>query len=227
LPKTTTFNEHLAPFAQQGTQEAHKTGASALCTGVSQVRTELDHAMRVPVGVKRRPPTPVLTRAPAWKGALLERTCSLQQRALVRSERVRSHLGKNLGSSAAELLRRERAHAKRTHKAEMGPPNSELRLLLPGNSWCRRRGKNASPTSKKATAYPLKTERMLGERIYLRGAICIFGTKMPRVFASNPGTVQANQGSTRSAKTVYTHPARTTTRTIPGKRLTEPSGWAV
>jgi len=149
LPKTTTFNEHLAPFAQQGTQEAHKTGASALCTGVSQVRTELDHAMRVPVGVKRRPPTPVLTRAPAWKGALLERTCSLQQRALVRSERVRSHLGKNLGSSAAELLRRERAHAKRTHKAETGTPTSELHLLLPGNSWCRRRGKNASPASKK------------------------------------------------------------------------------
>jgi hypothetical protein len=55
------------------------------------------------------------------------------------------------------------------------------------------------------TAYPLKTERMLGERIYLRGAICIFGTKMPRVFASNPGTVQANQGSTSSAKTVYVY----------------------
>jgi len=51
----------------------------------------------------------------------------------VRSERVRSHLDKNLGSPAAELLRRERAHAKRTHKAEAGPPTSELRLLLPGN----------------------------------------------------------------------------------------------
>jgi hypothetical protein len=67
----------------------------------------------------------------------------------MRSERVRSHLGKNLGSPATELLRRERAHAKRTHTAEMGPPTSELRLLLPGNSWCRRRGKKASSTSKK------------------------------------------------------------------------------
>merc|ERR1719324_1882169 len=130
--------------------------------------------MLVPVGVKRRPPTPVLTRAPAWKGALLERTCSLQQRALVRSERVRSHLGKNLGSSAAIL-----------------GAAGEARMP-------RRR-------AKKTTAYPLKTERMLGERIYLRGAICIFGTRLPSVFASNPGTVQANQGSTRSAKTVYVY----------------------
>ena len=67
----------------------------------------------------------------------------------MRSESVRSHLGKNLGSPATELLRRERAHAKRTHTAEMGPPASELRLLLPGNSWCRRRGKKASSMSKK------------------------------------------------------------------------------
>jgi len=75
------------------------------------------------VHAPRRPSTPVLARAPAWKGALLERTCSLQLRALVRSERVSSHLGKNLGSPAAELLRRERAHAKRTHTAEGGPPH--------------------------------------------------------------------------------------------------------
>jgi len=148
LPKTTTFNEHLAPFAQQGTQEAHKTGASALCTGVSQVRTELDHAMRVPVGVKRRPPTPVLTRAPAWKGALLERTCSLQQRALVRSERVRSHLGKNLGSPAAELLRRGRAHAKRTHKAEMGLPTSDYARCSPAILSVTGKAKSAWPASK-------------------------------------------------------------------------------
>jgi len=66
----------------------------------------------------------------------------------VRSERVRSHLDKNLGSPAAELRRRELAW-KRTHKAEMGPPTSDLRLLLPGNSWCHRRGKNASPMNKK------------------------------------------------------------------------------
>jgi len=89
----------------------------------------------------------------------------------VRSGRARSNLGKNLGSPAAELLRRERAHAKRTHKAEAGPPTSELRLLLPGNSGHHRQDKNA--LREQTTAYPLRTVRMLGERIYLRGAICI------------------------------------------------------
>jgi len=150
------------------------------------------------VHAPRRPSTPVLARAPAWKGALLERTCSLQLRALVRSERVSSHLGKNLGSTAAELLRRKRAHAKRTScccccccccccwwTKLTGPtphhPQGRRRALTlpnyaccsPAILGCHRQSKTALREQKTA-AYPLKTVRMLGERIYLRGAICIY-----------------------------------------------------
>jgi hypothetical protein len=61
----------------------------------------------------------------------------------------------------------------------------------------RRRAKNNCVSSQNR-AHAWREDISEGSNMYIRH-------KMPRVFASNPGTVQANQGSTRSAKTVYVY----------------------
>lgn len=118
------------------------------------------------------------------------------------------------------------ARACETHpQGRDGPSHFRLRLLLPGNSKCHRKGKECLASEQKQLRILSSTERMLGERIYLRGAICI----------SAPGCQGCLLRTWERSKPIRVAPAvlkryiriiRTTTRTIPGKRLTEPSGWA-